>query len=128
MGQKVEIHEFSLDIYPRKIWVCVTNNPDCIKDKFYDETKNGEFVFDKADLYEAMAMPSIKKDGNYKGVMIMFLSKKYMTPKNIVHESIHAGKMIFEGIGADIRPHEPFEYLCGWIADKIWQVKTNNLN
>ena len=87
---------------------------------FLDADTDKDFVFSEEDStskYAAMALPAIKKDGGYCGTLIPFKSKKEMSMRNIAHESSHAAKQMFEHIGADVRQHEPFEYVVGWIAE-----------
>jgi hypothetical protein len=48
-------------------------------------------------------------------------------PKLPIHESSHAAKYLFKHIGADIKEHEPFEYVIGWVAGCCEKVKKNKV-
>ena len=125
---KVIVHEFDPVIYPYKIWIAVSNNLNTACEMFLDADTDKDFIFsdgDNGNKYAAMALPAIKKDGRYCGTLIPFKSKKEMSVRNIAHESSHAAKQLFEYIGADTRPHEPFEYIVGWIAECCEKVLKN---
>ena len=121
----IVVHEFNPVIYPYKIWITVSNNLDKACEMFNDDVTGNPFVFTSKDKYAAMALPSIKIDGNYIGTLILFKSKKEMTIKNIAHESSHAAKQLFQHIGADVSEHEPFEYVVGWVAECCEKVLKN---
>lgn len=128
MGKKVIVHEFDPVIYPYKIWICISNDLDNACEMFFDMETDKDFIFtdeSNSSKYAAMALPAIKKDGRYCGTLIPFKSKKEMSMKNIAHESSHAAKQLFEYIGADIKQHEPFEYVVGWIAECCEKVLKN---
>ena len=115
------IHEFDPFIYPFKIWITISSNLNEITDLFFDGETNEEFTFIRTDNYEAMTFPVIKKDNRKIGVVICFKSKQYMKVKQIAHESCHAAKYLFNHIGADVEPHEPFEYAVGSDASSWWR-------
>jgi hypothetical protein len=117
------IHEFDTVIYPFKIWITISSNLNEITEMFFDGETKKEFSFINTDNYEAMALPVIKKENREIGIVICFKKHKYMRVKQISHESCHAAKYLFEHIGADIDPHEPFEYVVGFIADCCDKVR-----
>ncbi len=71
----------------------------------------------------AIAMPVIHKESKNIGVLVAFSSKYTMTYEIAAHEASHAAKYLFKHINADVDPHEPFEYVVGWIAKCIEEVK-----
>lgn len=123
--KEATIHQFDPVIYPYKIWVVVSDSLNILKENFL-ERDNQEMQFIGEDSkYEAMCCDvKIKKEGKF-GSVILFKNKRLMDVKNISHESVHAAKNLFEHIGANIKPSEPFEYLVGWIAGCIEKVKLN---
>jgi hypothetical protein len=48
-----------------------------------------------------------------------------MTYEIVAHESSHAAKYLFDHIRAEVEPHEPFEFVVGWIAGCCEKVKNN---
>lgn len=111
------IHEFNPVIYPYRVWVIIDRTPAVIQEQFdgYDRSPIKNLVDDTKNL-EAFAMPGSYKESSNYGVIIYFRSKKSMTYELVAHESSHAAKYLFDHIGADIKEHEPFEYVIGWIA------------
>jgi len=123
--EKVKIHQFDPVIYPYKIWVVVNNIPDIISEQFYQfDSKEIESWANCANL-DAFAMPVRNKEHKYYGCILFFSSKESMTYNIVAHESCHAAKNLFEYIDADMKHHEPFEYVVGWIAECCESVKNN---
>ena len=120
------IYEFDPVIYPYKVWVIVTKKTDIITDKFL--TYDGDEIreFDKmCNKLSAYVFPVLTKDKTQYGVLIVFYSKACMTYEIVAHESSHAAKYLFNHINADMTEHEPFEYVVGWIARCIGNIKLN---
>ena len=118
------VHEFDPVIYPFKIWIVINKTPDIIAEKFNDYDGNSlnfeiEYM-NKTDAFTAMVQ---SKDNHKYGAVLFFPNKKSMTFEIVAHESSHAAKHLFEHIGADIREHEPFEYVIGWIAGCCEEAK-----
>ena len=116
MSKKI-IHQFDPEIYPYKIWIMI-GNKDIIKDNFlhYDGRKISD-IENTTCGFDAFVMPVRNIENNKYGALISFESKKSMTYNIVAHESSHAAKYLFEHIGCDIKEHEPFEYVIGWIAE-----------
>lgn len=121
-------YEFNPEIYPYMVWIYVSGDPNNISAAFngYDGKCIEKIDADTAGL-EAFAMPVVRKENPRFGVVIFFRSKESMSYELVAHESTHAGKYLFEHIGANIREHEPFEFLVGWIAGCCEKVKNNKL-
>lgn len=128
MKREPIIHEFDPVVYPYKLWVIIAKDPDIIEEKF-DEYSGERIVFVPGDVdrLEAFVMPVCRKENPKFGVVVFFRSKKSMSYDIVAHESSHAAKYIFEHIGADIKEHEPFEYVVGWIAGCCEKVKRNKV-
>lgn len=109
----MNIKEFDPVIYPIKIWVCIGYDIEELRKQFMS---NDYTELQEVENFNAFTQPVKRRKDNRLGIMIVFENFYAMSVKNIAHESAHAAKMIFEHIGADVRPHEPFEYLLGWIA------------
>lgn len=124
---EAQIHEFDPLIYPRKLWIAITNDCDSIKNQFDYEYENElEDVMENSD---AFVFPCTHKESRRLGVCVIFKNRKYMSVKNIAHESVHVASNIFLDcnmtMGFDEGKDEHFAYLAGWAADCINQVKTN---
>jgi hypothetical protein len=119
------IHEFDPVIYPFTIWILVDRTPKEIEEKFlcYEDSEEIKFEQKFISLTDACANKVIDKTTYKYGCYIYFKSKSEMTVKTIAHESVHAAKFMFEHINASIDPHEPFEYLVGFIADCCYKAK-----
>jgi len=123
---KIKVHQFDPIIYPYKLCVVCSADTKVISDNFNE--RNGQpmiFINSDTKMSKAFVAEVAQKETNLYGSVILFRSKKGMTVQNMAHESSHAAKFLFSHIGADIREHEPFEYVLGWIADCCEQVKTN---
>ena len=122
-----KICEFDPVIYPYKIWILVDRDPTIISSIFnqYDGKPIESIEKDTINM-AGFAMPVCRKENPKYGVIIFFRSKKIITYELVAHESSHAAKYLFEHIGADIKEHEPFEFVIGWIADCCEKVKKTN--
>lgn len=120
----MKIHEFDPVIYPYKLWVIIDKSMKEIPDLFVDRDRNPlDHLRDEDLSTEAVTIAAIRKEDFRRGVMLFFRSKKSMTYKLVAHEACHAAKFLFEHIDADMREHEPFEYVVGWIAECCEIVK-----
>lgn len=124
--KKVQFHQFDPIIYPRKLWVGITNNCNTIREQFNYEYENElEDVIEKST---AFVFPCTHKESDKLGVCVIFLNRENMDTKTIAHESVHIASQIFSDcnmtMGFDDGNDEHFAYLVGWAADCINQVKT----
>lgn len=125
----MEIHEFNPVIYPYKLWIIIDKNPNGIAKKFDKYSGNSiDFIERDTNRLEAFTMPVVRKENSKFGVIIFFRSRKSMSYELVAHESSHAAKFMFEHIGADVKEHEPFEYVVGWIAGCCEKVKKYSRN
>jgi len=124
----IELHEFDPVIYPFKIWICITKDFQLILDEhFLDYQTNERIVWGEEydDKSDAATFAVRNKNTHKFGTLIVFANKKAMTVSTIAHEASHGAKDLFHHIGAEVKHHEPFEYLLGWIAKCCDQVKKN---
>lgn len=122
----MNIREFDPVIYPFRLWVIVGGTDKEITDSFLQyEGEEIESLDKGISKSEAFAMPVISKESNRYGVVVYFVNRRVMTCSVIAHESSHAAKFLFEHIGADVKEHEPFEYVVGWIAGCCEKAKKN---
>lgn len=120
------IHEFDPVIYPYKLWVLVHKSPCSITERFKEYSGNIiESIKRDTNMLEAFTMAVQGKEESKYGVIIYFRSKKSMSYAIVAHESSHAAKFLFDHIGADVKEHEPFEYVVGWIAECCERVLKN---
>lgn len=125
----MEIHEFDPVIYPYRIWIVIDKTPDILAEKF-KEYSGKPIIFtddDGSNRQLAFTMMAIHKEEKHYGTVIYFRSKKSMSYELVAHKSSHAAKNLFEHISADIKEHEPFEYVLGWIAGCCEKVKKNKV-
>lgn len=125
--KNIEIHQFDPVIYPFKIWVTINKTPDFLSDRF-KEYDGSEIIFTESDgthKLQAFVMQVISKETKEYGAVLFFRSKNSMDCGLIAHESSHAAKFLFEHINADIREHEPFEYVLEFIVNCCYKVKIN---
>jgi len=116
MAKKKKYYKFDPIIYPYKIWVAIGVEKSQLKHKFTMQDGDAIEYKDSKD-YDAFTMAVQDRKTKKNGTVIVFTNKEIMTCNTIAHESSHATKDIFNYIGADIDPHETFEYLLGWIAE-----------
>lgn len=125
MQKKVKIHQFDPVIYPRILWVIVTDDPKDISDRFDSECEY-EQAFDTSS---AFVFKCTEKDSRNLGICVCFTKNKFLSMKNIAHESVHIASCIFEDcnmtMGFSDGKDEHFAYLVGWAADCINKVRTN---
>ena len=130
--RKTQIHEFDPVIYPYKLWIIVNKTPISIADNYFEHDGKEIKLLDlDTKNMDAFAMMVSRKSDKAFGVVVYFRAKKSMTYEIVAHESSHAAKHLFEYIGADVKEHEPFEYVIGWIAnccDIVRRFNKNNKN
>ena len=111
------IHEFQQPIYPIKLWVCISKNTTDLKDKFRYATSGKSIDVDFIKSNEAVTFYVQSESDNSFGVLIASELKSFMTTRNIVHESTHAAKFIWDHVNESVIGDEANAYLTAWIAD-----------
>lgn len=113
-----KVFEFKNDIYPFRLWVCITCKD--LSDRFYNTAELlGDIAGETTEVHE--------KATQRNGILIRFTTKADMTMSNIAHEAYHATKAVFHYVGAmdDYEHQEAFAYLLGWVVNCLEQVKTS---
>lgn len=125
MINKPVIHEFDPIIYPRKLWIMITDNPKDIEEYFEDE-KGRKLDYESFKNRRASTMSAIRKDTDDFGVLIVFHKEEYLTISTIAHESFHVADWFCDILGLDCereKSNEHIAYLIGWVAQCCEKVK-----
>ena len=120
MENKPTIYTFDPVIYPRMVWITVTNESKL--EGFSGVPKMDECIDAEVDeVHDAV--------NNLGGVLIRFKNIQAICTCSITHESNHAAMAIFDYVGAKFvySNQEPFCYLAGWIAKCCAEVKEKEL-
>lgn len=113
----LNIFYFDCVIYPVIVVITIGNELTSLDKTFTDcEGNNLGFSNSEFENSESLTYTAKRKKDNKFCVILSFENKDSFTYKVVAHESVHAAKEIFSFINADINPHEPFEYLVGYIA------------
>jgi len=121
--EKVTFHRFDPEIYPFLLYVGITKDIKDLQSSF-DCLDDGGMLRYEDLIGKSHGVTWILKDKKgFKSLVVTFKDKNSMTYQNVAHESAHGAKFVFKQIDAEIEPHEPFEYLVGWIASKCEIVK-----
>lgn len=121
------IYEFDPAIYPRKVWVAVTDDTESLKNYFYFN----EDINESYRNSDAVVFPVHDLFTSNNGVLVLFSSKKNMNVKTIAHEAAHVAVQIFNdcniGFSYEVGMDEHFAYLVGWAADCMNNIRTGNV-
>lgn len=124
---KVIFHGFKLGVYPRMLWVCIGATKQQIEKHFEFDCKepNGSIMSSK----NALCIPVIENNSRKIGIIVLFNSKKIMTPAIMAHEAVHVADYTYNEIDAYVQRYdelnEPYAYLVGYIVDCFDQVRKN---
>lgn len=120
----MKITEFDPAIYPYRLWVAVGTDLNKLVKRF-ESTGEEPLAYElqDADKMSAFTIEVVDKKSLKRGTLMCFPSKKDISFELAAHEASHFAKNLFYAIGADVRPHEPFEYLVGWAASCCEKVK-----
>ena len=123
----IKYYEFSNPIYPRKIWVVITNHPEKLNSLF--EFK--DYILNKCDFktYAAFTDGATNKESLKLGILVAFSSRKYLNPKTIGHEAQHVLDCFITDCDLEQYPNDRNEhiaYLKGYIDECLWSVKDKN--
>lgn len=119
------MHEFDPEIYPVRLWVCISNDMKVLNKWFVNATNGNELnTMHKANGAAVTQYVINKESGNY-GAVILILSRKLLGYETVAHESSHAASIIWRHIGESEWGEEANAYLIGWIAQCIEQTKNH---
>ncbi len=127
-NNKTQIHQWSMIPYPRKLWVVKTKNPIELAETFYDSECEELSLTQTFEKINAFVMKAVHKETREMGYIVCIIRK--MTVATCCHESFHVCDFLCDDIGLETSAggsNEHYAYLIGWVADKIWQVNTNNV-
>ena len=129
MKNKIIFHQFDPVIYPRKLWIVITEDEQIILDRFDTLCDIEDF----AKNSNAIVTNVIEKETKLKGCLLVFCTRKDLNIKTITHESVHVTSNIFNDcnmtMGFDGGKDEHFAYLCGWVAlccEEVIKYKRND--
>lgn len=124
-----EIHQFVNHIYPRYLYVVVSNSALFLNQNFENREcpdkgiSQSDFDNNKAITFRCTRRPTLDL-----GVCVAFRKKEYMQIREMAHEALHVSSSIHNDLGMamgfDIGEDETAAYIVGWAADCINQVKT----
>ena len=117
------IHEFPMIIYPYRIWILINKSPRPIGEVFKTYETGDQILFDDCEKTLASTYKVIQRKTDLCGSVIYFSKKSVRLSDVVAHEAVHAAKQCFEHIGANAHPHEPFEYLVGYIVRCINETR-----
>lgn len=121
----IKYYEFSNPIYPRKIWVTITNHPENLNSLFeFKDCILNDRVFDK---YESITDNAINKESSDLGILAAFSSMEYLNSKTIGHEAQHILDCFITACDLEQYPNDRNEhiaYLKGYIDECLWSVKS----
>lgn len=125
--KKNTIHQFGNDIFPRDLFILITDDIKGIQDSF--ELIGVDIDRDWLDNCAAFVASCIYRETGKLGILTVFRSKKQMSIKNMAHEALHVATAIHKdcgmAMGFDSGQDETCAYLAGWAADCFNQVRTN---
>lgn len=130
MSKKLEVHEFDLTPYKRKLWVVKNGDAKTLNESFNDkENKPLENYFLDIKYFAGYVSEKvlIKKDTGYFGIVVNITSG--IKNKEIAHEAIHVVGTLFGNVGVDFdfNNQEPFTYIAEYVYDCIEKVAKNRI-
>lgn len=124
-----KIHQFINHIYPRMLYVVVTDSATLLNQNFENrENPDNEISQSDFDNNKAITFRCTHRSSLDLGVCVAFRKKEYMQVKEMAHEALHVSSSIHNDLGIamgfGIGEDETAAYIVGWAADCINQVKT----
>lgn len=127
--KKNKIHIFNDNIFPRCLFIVVTDSAEYLNDIFEDFERENGIKQDEYDRADAITFRCRHRESGLYGVCVAFVNKKAMNVSNMAHEAVHVSAGIHYELGMsmgfNIGEDETFAYIAGWSADCMNQVRTN---
>ncbi|MEN6624536.1 MAG: hypothetical protein ABFD50_23690 [Smithella sp.] len=123
MKNKVQIHQFDPVIYPFKLWVVISNNIECLGERFKKYPSEKKYKTSVSEKLVAFVDSVIEIDTRKIGFLVVFQSKKECSVGCISHEATHVSDRVWNYIGERAPGKEANAYLVEWIAECIEKVK-----
>lgn len=132
MQEMARIHKFDPVIYPRKLWVVLTDDSSVLKENFENIDGESPDGYEGFEDNRAITFRCSRKETSDYGVCVCFRRREFLNEiKTIAHESLHVATAIMKdcniSMGYNIGQDESCAYLVGWAADCINRVRTNKL-
>lgn len=129
---KNKIHCFVNHIYPRKLYVVITDSALFINENFENrESDDGKISQEDFDNNKAITFRCSSCDNGDYGICVVFRKKEYMTVKDMAHEALHVATAIHKDLGMsmgfNIGEDETCAYIVGWATDCINKAKNNKI-
>lgn len=129
---KNKIHCFVNHIYPRKLYVVITDSTLFLNQNLENIEDGGQILQEDFDKNKAITFRCASKINGDYGVCVAFCKKKYMTIREMAHEALHVSSAFHKDLGMsmgfNIGEDETCAYITGWAADCMNRVKTNNFD
>lgn len=129
---KNKIHCFVNHIYPRKLYVVITDSAFFLNQHFTNRECEEQISQEDFDKSKAITFRCASKINGDYGVCVAFRKKKYMTIREMAHEALHVSSAFHKDLGMsmgfNIGEDETCAYITGWAADCMNRVKTNNFD
>ena len=119
----VQIHQFSFEVYPFRLWISITNNIGVLEERFRDSDSTELRLRDIFYKSKATTSIAVERETENIGILLIFRTKSYANVATIAHEAAHVADMMWEMIGERNRGEEANAYLVGWVASKCDFVK-----
>ena len=116
----VNLIEYDVTIYPRKLWVMYKPTLDDINSNFTSEGNPlGESQYNEfLENSKAITCPVIENSKSLKGCLIVLFRKPEI--ETIAHESVHFADYVCQELGITTQnfdeSNEHYAYLVGWCA------------
>lgn len=129
---KNKIHCFVNHIYPRKLYVVITDSAFFLNQHFTNRECEEQISQEDFDNNKAITFRCASKINGDYGVCVAFRKKIYMTVREMAHEALHVATSIHKdfgmSMGFNLGEDETCAYITGWAADCMNRVKTNNFD
>lgn len=129
---KNKIHCFVNHIYPRKLYVVITDSAFFLNHHFTNRECEEQISQEDFDNNKAITFRCASKINGDYGVCVAFRKKIYMTVREMAHEALHVATSIHKDLGMsmgfNLGEDETCAYITGWAADCMNRVKTNNFD
>lgn len=96
---KNKIHCFINHIYPRKLYVVITDSALYLNQNFENRECHEQILQEDFDNNKAITFRCASLINGDYGVCVAFHKKEYMTVREIAHEALHVATAIHKDLG-----------------------------
>ena len=126
---KNKIHVFEDSIFPRSLFVTVTDSVAYLNERFESLESDDDIEAEDYDMADAITFRCRHRKTGLYGVCVAFRGKNRMSVRTMAHEAVHVSAAFHHDLnmsmGFNIGEDEAFAYISGWAANCMNQVKTN---